>query len=229
MPPAHCDLLLTPELSVWKKQAQAELRKTLLCHLFVRSVFSTLTACMQKYEQMTAAYGEQGVESNSGQQWPTYTYHLLVWKKRAAEGNISPSLCTLVCILQSSPGSRWRNEGDAPPHQHLGGISVNRDGSKGLEGKVNNVRNRIWSLLTVQRLPLEVRDCASEAPCWIIQYYGWLGCLELSSCQKSFTNGNVILLCQGAKGHTCCVSAKSHQSHWICSKSTCTLHLYSAF
>lgn len=84
-------------------------------------------------------------------------------------------------VLQAADGEM---KGEAPPHQHLGGISVNRDGSEGLEGKVNNVRNRIWSLLTVQRLPLQVGDCESEAACWIIQYYGWLGCLELSSCQK---------------------------------------------
>lgn len=92
------------------KKAQTELRKTLLRHLSVSSVFLTLTAYIHIYEQTAASYGEQGVESNSGQQWPTYTCHLLVWKKPAAEGNISPSLCTLVCILLSSPGSRWRNE-----------------------------------------------------------------------------------------------------------------------
>lgn len=68
MLPAHCDLLLTPELSVWKKKAQTELRKTLLRHLSVSSVFLTLPAYIQIYEQTTAAYGEQGVESNSGQQ-----------------------------------------------------------------------------------------------------------------------------------------------------------------
>lgn len=58
----------TRAFSLEKKKAQTELRKSLVRHLSVSSVILALTAYIQIYEQTTAAYGEQGVESNSGQQ-----------------------------------------------------------------------------------------------------------------------------------------------------------------
>lgn len=42
------------------------------------------------------------------------------------------------------------------------GISVNRDASKGWEGKVNNVRKKDLELLTVQEVLLELRTTASQ-------------------------------------------------------------------
>lgn len=146
-------------------------------------MFLTAAAYMRIYKQRPAAYSRRAVQSNSGQHWPTCIIILFKNKRQRKKKFLKASIVQFESsgVLEAADG---KMKGEAPLHQHLGGICVNRVGSEALEGKVNNVRNRIWSLLTVPMLLLEVRRSESEAARWIIQNYASLGCLQLSSCQK---------------------------------------------
>lgn len=122
MPPARCDLLLTPELSVWKTEQYTAFLTLTALQYTVHTVFEQRNRQQRVVDTLLKAL--------TNTSWSSCLREVSRGREHFSEPLRSGSYSQEFSRQQMA---KWK-EG-APPHQHLGGISVNRDGGEGLEGK----------------------------------------------------------------------------------------------